>query len=562
VYTFGQLKSDIRKRVFPAGEASNLVASHDKMFIDAMMDLQTWVKCLQYDHTDLVPQCATLYNCGLTVFDAPRGSILKVSVVDRIDPTTGAESAEADIDWCSEVPYSQVNPTAIRRYLNHSQQRGCCLSIPFFFGLPYMECGKARFPIPTDEGLPNGLPLLPLGYHYPQTSTDQQNGRAQRGVWGIERGKIYVAPWIQSTETIMVKWDGLKRKWSDSDPVDEDPKLSQAVEEYVRWKHADLWDKDQSEAQRAAGAYSLAMQNLIHDCREETRIRDRETSLARASSVGISTLYYNDEQSYTASCDDGFTGDPVTVTIPSGTVGSNYSVSDANEKAKQQAKVQAEAQLVCTAVPVTYKNTIAGDYTATCTGDADAPTPDGVPVHIVIPAGTVEGASVAEANAAAQTQAESQARAQLTCTFWNRAQSFTAHCDSDPDVADITKTIAAGTYSASSQAQADELALTEAENQARAEMEPLCVGDGPLVYNTVQVVGVSGSAACRSTNPPRLGQVAITAIMEPGRISDVSQDEANRKALEILTQFANQCLARHILEGTCGAFTATYPVFA
>ena len=96
MYTFGQLKSDIRKRVFPAGEASNLVASHDKMFIDAMMDLQTWVKCLQYDHTDLVPQCATLYNCGLTVFDAPRGSILKVSVVDRIDPTTGAESAEAE----------------------------------------------------------------------------------------------------------------------------------------------------------------------------------------------------------------------------------------------------------------------------------------------------------------------------------------------------------------------------------------------------------------------------------------------------------------------------------
>ncbi len=47
-----------------------------------MIDLQTWCECLQQDNTNVIPQCATLYNCGITVTDAPRGRIKKVSVID------------------------------------------------------------------------------------------------------------------------------------------------------------------------------------------------------------------------------------------------------------------------------------------------------------------------------------------------------------------------------------------------------------------------------------------------------------------------------------------------
>ena len=88
--TFGQFKSAIRGRIWPPGSAEpdNLVASHDKDFIDSLVDLQTWVPCLQQDNTDLYPQCSTTYNCGLTVLPAPRGIIKKLSVIDKIDPDT------------------------------------------------------------------------------------------------------------------------------------------------------------------------------------------------------------------------------------------------------------------------------------------------------------------------------------------------------------------------------------------------------------------------------------------------------------------------------------------
>jgi len=82
--TFGQLKKDIRDQIFPDGESSNLVKSHDKSFIDAIIDIQKWVACAQQNNTSLFPQCSTFYKCGMTVIDsAPRGIIRSVSVIDK-----------------------------------------------------------------------------------------------------------------------------------------------------------------------------------------------------------------------------------------------------------------------------------------------------------------------------------------------------------------------------------------------------------------------------------------------------------------------------------------------
>lgn len=81
--TFGQLKARIRATLWPQGEAANLVPAHDQSFLDALIDIQTWVPCEQQDNTSLFPQCATFYNCGLTTFDAPQGIIRKVSVMDK-----------------------------------------------------------------------------------------------------------------------------------------------------------------------------------------------------------------------------------------------------------------------------------------------------------------------------------------------------------------------------------------------------------------------------------------------------------------------------------------------
>lgn len=483
MYTFGQLKKDIRAIAFPAGEPDNLVVAHDKLFIDAVVDLQTIVPCLQRDNTDLFPQCATLYNCGATVFDAPRGIIRSLSVIDKLDPDTGLESPDAEDDWCSEIEYTQVDPCHIRSYLSRGAARGCCYPPGYFFGLPI--CPKSYFPIPTDEGVPAGLPILPLGYHYPQESTDRTYGRAAGGVWAIERGKITIVPWIQSTETVVIRWDGIKRTWTDADAIDQDPLLLEAVEEYVRWKNAGKFEKDPEEAQRAAVAYGTARQMLWHNCREETRVRSCGDSSsggsgaqARASSVGLSTLYFNEEQSYTAQCDSSLEGDPVTVTIPAGTVGSNISVADANQKAVVQAQTQAEARLVCEEPTITYWNT-EQTRTAQCDAEDGAPPPVGSPVTVTIKANTVSSTvSQADADQKAAILAMNQARAGRSCTYQNAAQ--TAKCPSDDSV---YATVPAGKYSSTvSQAAADKLALDDAQNQVNAN--PACAGYDGLCWNT------------------------------------------------------------------------------
>lgn len=58
-------------------------------------------------------------------------------------------------------------------------------------------------------------------------------------------------------------------------------------------------------------------------------------------------IYTNDEQTYTASCPDGMLGNPVTATIPEGSVTSTVSHEDANAQALAQAAEQANSQLVC-----------------------------------------------------------------------------------------------------------------------------------------------------------------------------------------------------------------------
>lgn len=62
----------------------------------------------------------------------------------------------------------------------------------------------------------------------------------------------------------------------------------------------------------------------------------------------VATTYYNTEQSYTAECDPGQLGDPVTVTIAAGQYSSTESQAAADAAALAAATAQATGSLVCT----------------------------------------------------------------------------------------------------------------------------------------------------------------------------------------------------------------------
>jgi hypothetical protein len=87
--TFGDFKTAIRGRIFVTGEAPNLRAAHDKSFLDAIIEIQKFVECIQEGNTTLVNQCSTVFDCGLTRLDAPRGNIKKVSVVNNANASGG-----------------------------------------------------------------------------------------------------------------------------------------------------------------------------------------------------------------------------------------------------------------------------------------------------------------------------------------------------------------------------------------------------------------------------------------------------------------------------------------
>lgn len=547
--TFATFKSEIRESLFPAGEAANLVNPHAKSFVDALIDLQTFVECLQQDNTSIFPHCGTYYNCGLTVLDAPRGNIKKVSVMDTTD--TGED------DWCTKIDYVQVKPVHIREYLHRSTRCGFCLPATLFFSLA-KSCLKGYYPIATDAGVPAGLPTLPLGYHYPQTSTDRTYGRAGHGVWAIERGKIFIAPYIQSTEKVIVEWDGIKRTWAEGDPVDEDPLLAQAVHEYVRWQHADRYDKDEAEAVRAMGAYNNARTLLMHQCREENRVRDREPSYARGtpSSMEGLTLFYNEETSYSASCPDG-TG-TVTVTIPAGTVSSSLSVADANQKANDEAVVEANARLDCQSVPTTTYSNDAQTATVACQAGQGAPPAEGTPVTVTIPAGTVTSTvSKAAANAEALALAQTQAAGQLSCIWWNAPQTKQVACGSNPAIT-ASATVAAHTYSSTiSQADADNQAMTEATNQANTALAPLCTGAPAAAWNTEQQVQV----IYQCTRAPILNcKIFVNVTIPAVKVAGETLIAANNLAKQIGTIHGLIIAQYHCNRGECGTFSSTWGV--
>ncbi len=118
MYTLADLKAELRANLFPTGEADNLVAPHNSMFIEALVDMQQVIKCQQVNNVTIVPACNTLWKCGRTVLDKPRGLLKRLAVIDQINQTTGKEDVTAPIDYCSEIEYKQVRYQDLERLIS------------------------------------------------------------------------------------------------------------------------------------------------------------------------------------------------------------------------------------------------------------------------------------------------------------------------------------------------------------------------------------------------------------------------------------------------------------
>lgn len=468
-------------------------------------------------------------------------------------------------DWCGKVEYSQVDYCHIQRYVKLCEK---CSSSPIvtdalltaLFGVCRT---KTHYPAPTDAGL-ESLPALPGGFHYPQSSTDA-SGRACGGVYALYRGRIYIAPWIQSTETVVIEINGIKREWNDDDLIDDDPLLKQAVRLHVGMQHSFAYEADQTQYNNyKAEFYGNAeipgvLPTMIHECREENRAAicgESGSMAAGARGLGQSAeIFTNDRQEYTATCPVGQSGNQVTVVVEAGAIGSALSVADANARAAQKAADDANAKLVCVTPVITYLNTVQS-VTVSCPGaNEDVPAADGNPVTVTIAAGQYSStASQSAADAAALAAATAQANTQLVCTFWNSEQEYTASCISPATGSDVTITVAAHTHSATTQALADSLALTDAINQAN---EALTCSTPPTVYWNTQQQG-SYVGGC-SYSPG--GQIQVIVTVPALRFSSiVSQNAANIAARNAGNAAAQQAFPFYCRPGAGnGPFGTAYP---
>jgi len=97
--TFKAFTDEVLDSIFPFGRPENLQAAHRRMVIEALVELQRMVDCLQNANTSEFAQCATYFNCGMTVLPQPRGQIVSIFTIPTIaSEQPGFESDGDDSD--------------------------------------------------------------------------------------------------------------------------------------------------------------------------------------------------------------------------------------------------------------------------------------------------------------------------------------------------------------------------------------------------------------------------------------------------------------------------------
>lgn len=255
--SYNNFRKKLREAVWPPipGEARNLREIHNGFFQEAMATAGKWVSCLQVNNTTVFPFCSTCVQCAKSVIEAPVGKIKRVFTI-------------ANDEWCDPVKYWQ-------------------------WTFKEVECWAwnlaSSFTTPTNAG----LPALSQGLKIAEDTTDIEYGRARIGAWARHRHRLYLTPWIQSNESIVVEWDGVKQNWGDADIVDEDLwdlHVQEFIKLFVRFKHEDQFGVDRKKKIDLDAQYKEKLADIMHDCESRERAELEEECLNPARAASASEL--------------------------------------------------------------------------------------------------------------------------------------------------------------------------------------------------------------------------------------------------------------------------------
>jgi len=245
---FADLVTELRGDIWPEGVPESLAAPINKNFEAAVTHLQRYIPCLQTRNINRYPQCSTYFQGGKTVIDAPKGRINKVYTI---------------LDQAGEEVYPALFKQVTKDELDCNSLKLLSLVYP-----------------------PKNLSSesLPMGFKYPEADSDYKvdgdgdkkatkHGRAVIGQWAVDKGRIYISPWINSDEVVVVEWDGVKTRYNSEDAVIEDIDFKRAVKLFVQREVARDFDNDYERYKYMTLDFDMAMGDLIHECKKQTEVK-------------------------------------------------------------------------------------------------------------------------------------------------------------------------------------------------------------------------------------------------------------------------------------------------
>lgn len=234
-----QLKTDIRNQVWPDGAPENLFSSHELAFQEAFAEVAKWVQSEQVRNTDVIPFSETKFKCGQTLHPHPKGIVRRVYTV--LPTVIGNPPG-----FCDPVDYQETTYPK-----------------PEYFARRIMAYLTSLVP-PTEVNF--------LGTSDANPQTDSGCGRARVGVFAKNNGTLYVAPWLQSNELLVIEWDGIKTVWRDTDPVTETQEYKKAIKLYFQYAH----ERDFGSAAMAQMIHNVAKTGTFDEALADLMWQDRE----------------------------------------------------------------------------------------------------------------------------------------------------------------------------------------------------------------------------------------------------------------------------------------------
>lgn len=247
VSSYKDFVADVIGLVFPDGEPENLVRPHRSDIIQALIHIQRFCDYYRQRNRDLIPFCATLFSCGGTIVDQPRGRIQRV----------------------------------------YTLQGDCC---PIFY-----ECVEdydewLRWLMGTrpkwTEPLNVGMPQLQSGLKFAETVTNKGK-RYNYGKYSLHNNRIYIGHRIESTETVVIEWEGIKRKYADDDIMpfdnaetgdasDAGDELRNTVAAYVRYEHLRKYERS-SDWLAEKVVFDGMVADLVYERKRELAVKPQPT---------------------------------------------------------------------------------------------------------------------------------------------------------------------------------------------------------------------------------------------------------------------------------------------